>query len=102
MLVARPRVVSMLLNTVPPVDCKCAAAAAGLSSRLALSDRFVRVLSAPLVELPLLLLLLLLLLRPMPWLYITLLPLATAYALALHCCLLLRPYALALHCSCST
>ena len=48
----RPRVVTMSLNTVPPVDCKCAAAAAGPSSRLALSDRFVRVLSQPLVEQP--------------------------------------------------
>ena len=42
----------MLLNTVPPVDCKCAAAAAGPSSRLALSERFVAVLSTPLVEQP--------------------------------------------------
>ena len=33
MLVARPPMVSMLLSTVPPVDCKCAAAAAGPSSR---------------------------------------------------------------------
>ena len=33
MLVARPLVVTMLLSTVPPVDCKCAAAAAGLNSR---------------------------------------------------------------------
>ena len=49
----RPRVVTMSLNTVPPVDCKCAAAAAGPSSRLAQSDRFVRLLSTPLVELPL-------------------------------------------------
>ena len=31
--VARPLMVSMLLSTVPPVDCKCAAAAAGPSSR---------------------------------------------------------------------
>jgi hypothetical protein len=37
----RPQVVTMSLNTVPPVDCKCAAAAAGLNSRLARSDRFV-------------------------------------------------------------
>ena len=29
----RPQVVTMSLNTVPPVDCKCAAAAAGPSSR---------------------------------------------------------------------
>ena len=36
----------------PPVDCKRTAAAAGPSSRLAQSDRFVRLLSAPLVELP--------------------------------------------------
>ena len=43
--------VSMLLSTVPPVDCKCAAAAAGLNSRLALSERFVRLLFGPLVEL---------------------------------------------------
>ena len=48
----RPQVVTMSLNTVPPVDCKCAAAAAGLSSRLALSERFVAVLSTPLVEQP--------------------------------------------------
>ena len=34
------------------VDCKRTAAAAGPSSRLAQSDRFVRLLSAPLVELP--------------------------------------------------
>ena len=29
----RPQVVTMSLNTVPSVDCKCAAAAAGLNSR---------------------------------------------------------------------
>ena len=34
-----PQVVTMSLNTVPPVDCKRTAAAAGLSSRLARSDR---------------------------------------------------------------
>ena len=50
----RPQVVTMSLNTVPPVDCKCAAAAAGLSSRLALSERFVAVLSTPLEEQPVL------------------------------------------------
>ena len=44
--------VTMSLNTVPPVDCKCAAAAAGLNSRLALSERFVRLLCALVVELP--------------------------------------------------
>ena len=33
MLVARPLVVTMFLNTVPPVDCKLAAAARSLSSR---------------------------------------------------------------------
>ena len=52
MLRTRPLVVTMFLSTVPPVDCKCAAAAAGLNSRLAQSDRFVRLLSAPLVEQP--------------------------------------------------
>ena len=36
----RPLVVTMSLSTVLPVDCKCAAAA-GLNSRLARSDRFV-------------------------------------------------------------
>ena len=44
--------VTMLLSTVPPVECKCAAAAAGPSLRLAQSDRFVRVLFGPLVEQP--------------------------------------------------
>ena len=48
----RALVVTMFLNTVPPVDCKCAAAAAGPSSRLALSERFVAVLCTPLVEQP--------------------------------------------------
>ena len=43
----RPQVVTMSLNAVPPVDCKCAAAAAGPSSRLARSDRFVRLLCTP-------------------------------------------------------
>ena len=43
----RPQVVTMSLNTVPPVDCKWAAAASSLSSRLAQSDRFVRVLFGP-------------------------------------------------------
>ena len=51
-LVARPLMVTMLLSTVPPVECKCAAAAAGPSLRLAQSDRFVRVLFGPLVEQP--------------------------------------------------
>ena len=36
----RPRVLTMSLSTVPPVDCKCAAAAAGPSLRLREPDRF--------------------------------------------------------------
>ena len=54
-LVARPLMVTMLLSTVPPVECKLQVCGGGGRPERALSakcDRFVRVLFGPLVELP--------------------------------------------------